>query len=257
VLAPHQLDGRGDAGVHGGEVVHMVHVEALQQAHRGRAPLGRLVERPQEELVELAVEQRPVGERVAEHEPVAAQLPLTGDPSERAADERQVPDRDERTEPEPDVAGRFGVDQAEATQALVARHRVTGDHPAAVVPDDGDAVDAEEVDHALHVRDLACDGDLGGRVEPTRAGAGEVDHMTGHVVDEVREQAAEGGTADGPAVDEQHVAAGADRAEGDLAAPHLEEAIGWPTEQIGGGGGGERGHGHLLGCQRRVSDGDG
>jgi len=70
--------------------------------------------------------------------------------------------------------------------------------------------------------------------------------ITWHVIDERRQQLAEGGSADRPPVDEQHVGTGADAPVGDLARADVEVALGLDPEQIGGVSGREGGHGGPL-----------
>ncbi len=123
---------------------------------------------------------------------------------------------------------------------------MTGDHPATVVADDRDLVELEQVDDAADAADVLVDGERRGGVEPARAGAGKVDHMTGDVVHQIREEGSERRPAHRPAVDEQHVGPAADASMGDLTRTDVEEAVGRSTEQIGGIGRRERGHVNLL-----------
>jgi hypothetical protein len=73
VLAPHEQHGCGDPPVELAEPTHEVDVEAAQELRGGGAMHRRAVQRLQEELVELAVEQRSVDERITEDEPAAVQ----------------------------------------------------------------------------------------------------------------------------------------------------------------------------------------
>ena len=61
------------------------------------------------------------------------------------------------------------------------------------------------------------------------------------MVDEVGQEQAERRGADGPAVDEQHVGAGADGSASNLAGAHVEEAVGFTPKEVGGVGGVHRG----------------
>jgi hypothetical protein len=121
-----------------------------------------------------------------------------------SSNSRQVAGGDERPEP-PTRIRRLGVDQPHRPQARVADHCVPSDHAAAVVSDDGDRFEFEEVDDPLHGRDVLIDRHRGAGVEPTRPRRRQVDHVAGDVIDEVRQQRPEGGAADRPAVHEQHV----------------------------------------------------
>ena len=56
-VAPDELHGDGDPAVDVGELAHVAGVEAPEQLHRGVLVLARVVDRSEEELVELAVEQ--------------------------------------------------------------------------------------------------------------------------------------------------------------------------------------------------------
>lgn len=60
------------------------------------------------------------------------------------------------------------------------------------------------------------------RLEP---GAGQVDEVTGHLVDEVGQQRAEGGAADRPAVDEQHVGSDSDPPVGGVGQVHPKRVV--------------------------------
>ena len=70
-----------------------------------------LVQRLEEELVELAIEQRPIEERVAEHEPAAAEPWLSGELTQRGAEAGNSPSGDERLELPADAGRLLGVDQ--------------------------------------------------------------------------------------------------------------------------------------------------
>ena len=82
LVAPHQLHRNVDSSMNVGELGHVAHVEALQEFGGGVAVGGDVVERSEEELVELALEQRPVHEGVAEHEPSPPDPVRAGDPTE-------------------------------------------------------------------------------------------------------------------------------------------------------------------------------
>lgn len=144
--------------------------------------------------------------------------------------------------------GLLGVDQAHGRQARVAGDGVAGDHPAAVVPDDRHLVQFEEVDDAPDALDVLIDRERRVGREPAGASARQIDHMAGDVIDQMRQEPAERGPADGPAVDEQHVGAGSDAAVGDLAGADVEEPVGRGTEQFGGSGRGE--HRHRISVRR-------
>ena len=71
LFAPHECDGHVDASVERAEVPYELVVEAAEQAHRRVALFsgaGQWLEEELAELAELAVEQRGVGEGVAEDE---------------------------------------------------------------------------------------------------------------------------------------------------------------------------------------------
>ncbi len=157
-----------------------------------------------------------------------------------------MPRREEHPEPPVRSLRLLGVDQTHGPQPRIADHRVAGDQPAAVMADDCDLVEFQQVDDAADAADVLVDGERRGGVEPARAGAGEVDQVAGDMVDQVREEGAERRPAHGPTVDEQHVGPAADPAMGDLARTDVEEAVGRSPEQIGGIGRRERGHGNLL-----------
>ena len=110
-----------------------------------------------------------IGERITEHRLGPDDPRLAGDPPEPHAQPRQVPRGDEGLEP-PTRIRRFGVDQPHGTQTWVADHRVTGDHAAAVVADDCDLVEFDEVDHAADGLDVLPDRHRSVDVEPAGAG---------------------------------------------------------------------------------------
>jgi len=119
---------------------------------------------------------------------------------------------------------------ADAFTAPAADQCVARDQTAAVVADDRDLVEFEQVDHAANAEDVLVDGQRRVAVEPARATARKVDHMAGDVVHEVREQRAERRSADRPTVDEQHVGPAAHLAMGDLTRAHVEKAVGRSAE---------------------------
>jgi hypothetical protein len=200
------------------------------------------VQRPQEELGELTAEQRAVGECVAEHSPGTNDPRPARHPTEPRAETRQEPGGDERPEA-PARIRRFGVDQAHRAQSAVADHRVPGDQAAAVVADDGDPVEFEEVDHPTDGLDVLGDRHRGVGVEPAGPGGREVDQVARDVVDEVGQEPSERRRAHRPPVDEQHVGAAADPAVGGLARPDVEEPFGLAPEEVGGLGLGQCLHG--------------
>ena len=51
------------------------------------------------------------------------------------------------------------VDESHRTHPVVARNRVAGDHPAAVVAHHREAADPQQIDHSSHVLDLLVDRD--------------------------------------------------------------------------------------------------
>ena len=132
--APHELDRDVEATVHVAQVPHVPLVEGAQHLHRRIAASGIVVERPEEELVELAVEQGRIGEGVAEDERVAAESRSTGGPAQSGAEAGEgagsvdvslVPARPRRL---------LGVDQSLGPEAVVLGDVVAGaDAPAVVL----------------------------------------------------------------------------------------------------------------------------
>ena len=234
VLTPDEQHRRCDLPVELAELAHEPVVEAAQQLHRCRPVLLRAVQRPQEEIVELAVEQRPVDERIAEHEAVATQARLAGEEPERRAEARHLAPGEERLELPTDAGGLLGVDERQGAQPFVAGHGVAGDHAAAVVTDDRHVREAEQVDDAAHAVDVVGERQLRARRVAAAPRTGKIDEVAGDVVGEVGEEAAEGRAADGPAVHEQHVRPGADRAVRHLAGADVEESRRRLAEQVGG-----------------------
>ncbi len=234
LVAPDELYRHINAAVEVGQLGDVTRVEAAQHVDGGASAFGPLVEGAEEELVELAVEQGPVGERSSEHEPVAAQPSPCGHPAEPGAETRQVPRGEERAEARAQPPGLLGVDQAHRPQPAIARQCVPGDEPAAVVADHGDVVEVEEVHHLPDGADVLVDRQGRGGVEPAGPGAGQVDQVARHVVDQVRQQRPERGPAHRPSVDEEHVRAAADPPVGDLALVDVEEAVRLPAEEVRG-----------------------
>lgn len=139
-----------------GQFGDIAHAEALEQLCSG-VEVGRvLVERPEEELVELTFEERSVDERAAEHESHPTDLLRPGDPTESGAQRWQPSRRDERLEP-PTRIRWLCVDPTHRSQTCVADHGVTGDQATAVVADDGDRVESEEADDTPHTGDVLSD----------------------------------------------------------------------------------------------------
>ena len=254
LVAPHQLDGHVDAAVDRAQVVHACCVvEAAQQPdRRRRRRSGRSCSGREEELVELAVEQRPVGEGVAEDELVAAQpsacrRPSRGRRRSRAGSgparnslNRQLrPVATARCRPGPWPAGggrrpRRGGRSCRRCRGPRPRRR-------------------RAPSRSMTRRTLSMCWSIENRVPaPKRLEPvpGQVDHVAGDVVDQVRQQRPERGAAHRPAVHEQHVGARPHPAVGDLARPDVEEAVGLGPEQVGGCGGGERRHRVLRGSVR-------
>ncbi len=106
------------------------------------------MQRPEEQLVELAVEQRSIGEGAAEDEPVPPDSGLHGEPPEQSAEAGDVASEEEGSEPPAQALRLLGVDQAHGPHPRVAGQRVPDDQPAAVVADGGEVVEPEQVDHA-------------------------------------------------------------------------------------------------------------
>ena len=73
-------------------------------------------------------------------------------------------------------------------------------------------------------------------IKPT-ARAEQVDQVTGHVVDQMRQEGAERRAAHGPVVYEEHVGAGAHAPVGHLTGADVDEAVRRPSEQVGCFGG--------------------
>jgi len=74
------------------------HVEASEQLGRSVAARRTLVKRPEEELVEFAVEQRRIGERIPQDEAVAPNSRLGRDPAESGAESGKAASGEERSE---------------------------------------------------------------------------------------------------------------------------------------------------------------
>ena len=101
---------------------------------------------------------------------------------------------------------------------------------ATVEPDERDpivTVQAEQLDGAPNAVDVVADREVGAAVIPARTGAGQVDDVAGDVIGEVRQQLAECGAVHWPAVNEEHVGAGADGTHSDLAlaGTHVEHLM--------------------------------
>ena len=233
MLAPHQLDGDVDAPVQVAERPHVGEVEAAEQAHRRCAVLGRTMQRLEEELVELAVEQRRVGECVAQDEAVAAQPWLARQPTESGTESRNPPASDEELELPGEPGGLLGVDEAHRPKAWIAGHGVAGDHSATVVADDGHPIELQEVDRHPNAADVVVDRERGVGSDATRPCAGQIDQVAGDVVDEVGQEQSEGGAADRPAVDEKDVGSLTDASVRHLAPARVEETVGRSPEHVG------------------------
>jgi hypothetical protein len=108
-----------------------------------------------------------------------------------------------------------------------------GDHAAAVVADDGDSVEFDEIDHPTDGLDVLGDRHRGVGVEPAGTRRWEVDQVTRDVVDQVRQQRAEGGGTDRPSVHEQDVGTGTDTPVGGIARSDVEESIRTAPEEVG------------------------
>ena len=234
LLAPDELDRYLDRSVNGGELAHVTHVEASQESDRGIEVWSRGVQRLEEELIELSVEQGGVGERATEHESIAPKVPTLDDPGEAGAGTRYVPRRKEELESPTQPSRLFGIDQPQRSHAAVSGHGVPGDQPATVVSDEGDVVQTQLVDDPSDGDDLLVDGDRGGVGEAAGPCARQIDHVACELVGQVRKQLPKGRTADRPAVDEQHVGSGAETSMRHLTSAHVQEAIGGSSEPFGG-----------------------
>ena len=242
LVAPDQLHRDRDLLMQSVEISQVLVVEAAQYADGCIATFRRLVQRPQEELVELAVEQRRVRERGSEHQRVAADPRPTGHPAEPCAESRRVSSGEEQPEPPAQALRLLGVDEAHRAHAWITGDSVPGDHPAAVVPDDSDVVQLEQVQHPPDGRDVLAERQRGVGAESAGATARQVDDVAGDVFGEVGQERPERRPADGPAVNEQHVGSGADRAMGYFAGADVEISVRFATEEVGGCGRGDRGH---------------
>ena len=180
------------------------------------------MQRLEEELVEFAIEQRPIKERVAEHEPVAAEPGLSGEPNAKPGTRRPaMNDLNFQLTPVD-----CSVSIRPSAQACVARQGVAGDQPSAVVADHRDLAEVEQIDGASQAVDVVLDRQRGLGGELAGTCTGQVDEMAGDMVGQMGEQRAEGGPADRPSMDEQHVGSVADPAVGHLAGTDVEERVG-------------------------------
>lgn len=100
--------------MHRRQVAYVLLVEAAEESDRRSLTLREVVQRLEEELVELAVQQRRIGEGVTQHEPIAAEPGPAGHPAESRAEPGQTPRRQEQLEPPAQAMGLLGVDQAHA-----------------------------------------------------------------------------------------------------------------------------------------------
>lgn len=91
-----------------------------------------------EEFVKLAVELRPIGEGVAEHERAAAKARLSGQPTECRTESGYMAAGEEASELPADPAGLLGVDQSEGPQSGVTRNGMAGDESTTVVSNERD-----------------------------------------------------------------------------------------------------------------------
>jgi hypothetical protein len=94
------------------------------------------------------------------------------------------------------------------------------------VTDDGDRFHVEGVHHSTNGLDVLIDRHRRGVVESARSRRWEVDDVTRDLVDKMRQKEPEGGAADGPAVNEQHLRAGPHRAEGGFTGPDVDHSVG-------------------------------
>ena len=162
---------------------------------------------------------------------IATDARTAGYPPKPCAQTGQTPGSNER--PEPPARHRlFGVDQAHGAQAGIADHGMTGDQATAVVTNYCDLVQFEQVDHASHRLDVLLDRHCRVSVEATGTSGRQVDEVTGHVVDQMGKELAEGCRADRPAVHEQDVRPRADTPVGGFPGPHVEQPIGLASEEV-------------------------
>jgi hypothetical protein len=86
----------------------------------------------------------------------------------------------------PTDSGRhLGVEECKSAQASIPDHCVSGDQATTVVSDDGDVVEAEEIDRSLDARNVSLNGEIRLCRELARSGTGQIDQMARDVINEV------------------------------------------------------------------------
>ena len=166
-ISPDELNRNVDAPVQFGELTDVSDLEAAEYLDGGRTTVGQRVEWLEEELGELAIDQRGVHKDVAEHEPTSSNPWLPGNPAQSSAYSRQVPNGDERPEAPADAMGLFGIDEDHGLDARVPGQCVTGDQSSAVMPDDGHPVELKQLHDSSNRCDVLLHGQ--GRLVPESA----------------------------------------------------------------------------------------
>jgi hypothetical protein len=240
--SPHELHGALDPTVQFGQLPDQSYLEAAEHLDGGSTPLGRGVEGFQEEFVELSIEKRRVHEGVSEHELVPSESRLSGDPAQCSTQTGQVPDGDERPEAPAELAGLLRIDERHASHTRIARQCVSSDQAPAVVPDDGDVVELEQLHHPPEGCDVLIERQWRVGIESARSGPREVYDVARHLSAQKWQERSERRSADRPSVHEEHIGSLADPTVGNVAGSDVEERVGRTPEEVGSFSRGERGH---------------
>ena len=134
-----------------------------------------------------------------------------------------------------DSRGGLGIEKRERSEPGITSDGMASDEASAVVTDKGDPRQVEFIDDTADTSDVTVDREIGCGIESTGAGAGEIDQMTGHVIDEEGEEPSESCAVHRPAVHEQNIGALTDRSVGDFGPTDVDESMRRVAEKIGCG----------------------
>jgi hypothetical protein len=134
----------------------------------------------------------------------------------------------------PTDAGRhLGVEECKRAHSSIPDQGVSGDQATTVVSDDGDVVEAEEIDRSLDARDVSLNGEIRLCRELARSGTGQIDQMARDVINEVGKQGAKSRATHRPTMDEENIGTGADPAIGNFGVADIEEPRWLLSEEVG------------------------
>lgn len=148
LLPPDQLNRDVDLTVEASQPFDMSRFDGPQHPPGCVQSLTTLVKGPQEELVELAVDQAGVDEAITQQKRTSSDPRSRHCPAKDRVEARQSAWRKEGLQASTEAVGLLAIDQAHRSQPRVAGHRMPCDQTPAVLTDQRHIVEPQQFDHA-------------------------------------------------------------------------------------------------------------